>query len=396
MSVTYPTGFLAAGISSGIKPGGKKDLALVFSKEPAVAAAVSTTNKFKSASLLLSLNHLRQTGDKRAVLLNSGNANAINGREGLAITSRIVLALAETLKINLPGVLFASTGKIGLLLPEKKITGALPKLVKNLGRNGQAAAEAIMTTDRVSKETARETGISGRKGMVRIGGMAKGAGMIKPELATMLVVLTTDAVIEKEALQTALREAVNQSFNLITVDDDQSTNDFVVILANGEAANPRIKKETKEFYLFQEELTGCCLKLARKLAADGEGANKLIVVKVTGAWSLKDARRVSRRIAGSNLVKTAIAGENPNWGRILSSAGSCAARVNPQKTSLSLAGTPVFDSGEIIAYPEKTIQKALAAAEVEIELDLGVGNFSATAYGCDLTEDYVKINKDYS
>ncbi|MBU2495065.1 MAG: bifunctional glutamate N-acetyltransferase/amino-acid acetyltransferase ArgJ [Candidatus Omnitrophota bacterium] len=396
MSVTYPIGFLAAGISAGIKPSGKKDLALVFSKEPAIAAAVSTTNKFKAASLLLSLSHLRQAGEKQAVLLNSGNANAINGKEGMAITNRIVSALAKALKIDLPSILFASTGKIGLLLPEKKITGALSKLVKNLGQNGQAAAEAIMTTDRVSKETARETNISGRKGMVRLGGMAKGAGMIKPELATMLAVLTTDAVIEKEALQMALREAVNQSFNLITIDDDQSTNDFVVILANGEAANRRIKKETKEFYLFQEELTGCCLELAKKLAADGEGANKLIAVKVTGAWSLRDARRVSRRIAGSNLVKTAIAGESPNWGRILSSAGSCSARMNPQKISLSLAGTPVFDAGEIVAYPEKTMQKALAASEIEIELDLGMGNFSATAYGCDLTEDYVKINKEYS
>ncbi|MFA7328428.1 MAG: bifunctional glutamate N-acetyltransferase/amino-acid acetyltransferase ArgJ, partial [Candidatus Ratteibacteria bacterium] len=388
--------FLAAGISSGIKPGHKKDLALVFSKEPAITAAVSTTNKFKAASLILSLNHLRRAGEKQAVMLNSGNANAINGKEGMAITERIVSALAQALKIELPSVLFASTGKIGLILPEKKITEALPKLVKNLGPDSAAAAQAILTTDRVPKETARETGISGRKGMVRIGGMAKGAGMIKPEMATMLAVMTTDAVIEKEALQMALREAVNQSFNLITVDDDQSTNDFVVLLANGEAGNPRIKKETKEFYLFREELTECCLELARKLAADGEGAHKLITVKVTGAWSLKDARRVSRRIAGSNLVKTAIAGENPNWGRILSSAGSCAARMNPQKTSLSLAGTQVFDAGEIVAYSEKTIHKALTAPEIEIELDLGIGNFSATAYGCDLTENYVKINKEYS
>ncbi|MCX5642277.1 MAG: bifunctional glutamate N-acetyltransferase/amino-acid acetyltransferase ArgJ [Candidatus Omnitrophica bacterium] len=396
MSVTYPRGFLSAGISAGIKAGNKKDLALVFSEEPAVTAGVSTTNKFKAASLLLSLAHLRQAGEKQAVLLNSGNANAINGREGMAITSRIVSALAQALKIDLPSVLFASTGKIGLLLPEKKIVGALPKLIKNLSQNSAPAARAIMTTDRVPKETVRETGISGRTGMVRIGGMAKGAGMIKPELATMLVVLTTDAVIEKEALQLALREAVNQSFNLITVDDDQSTNDFVVILANGKAANPRIKKETKEFALFQEELTGCCLELARKLVADGEGAHKVMVVKVTGAWSLKDARRVSRRIAGSNLVKTALAGESPNWGRILASAGSCAARMNPQTTTLSLAGTMVFDAGEITAYSEKTIHQALAAPEIEIALDLGIGNFSATAYGCDLTEDYVKINKDYS
>ena len=396
MSVTYPRGFLAAGISAGIKPGRKKDLALVFSEKPAVAAAVSTTNKFKAASLLLSLNHLRQAGGKQAILLNSGNANAINGKEGMAITGRIVSALADTLKINLAGVLFASTGKIGLLLPEKKITAALPKLVKDLSQDGAPAAQAIMTTDRVPKETAREIGISGRKGMVRIGGMAKGAGMIKPELATMLAVLTTDAVIEKEALDEVLREAANQSFNLITVDDDQSTNDFLVILANGEAANPRIKKETKEFYLFREELTACCLELAKKMAADGEGANKLISVKVSGAWSLRDARRVSRRIAGSSLVKTAIAGENPNWGRILSSAGSCSARMNPQKTSLSLAKIPVFDSGEVIPYSKQAMLKGLAGSEIEIELDLGVGNFSATAYGCDMTEDYVKINKEYS
>jgi glutamate N-acetyltransferase/amino-acid N-acetyltransferase len=314
----------------------------------------------------------------------------------MAATNRIASALAKALKVDLPSVLFASTGKIGLLLPEDKIIQALPKLVKNLSRDGKSAAKAIMTTDRVPKEVSRETGISGRKGMVRIGGMAKGAGMIKPELATMLVVLTTDAVIEKEALQMALTEAVNQSFNLLTVDDDRSTNDFAVILANGKAANPRIKKETKEFHLFQEELTECCLELTKKLAADGEGAHKLIVVKVTGAWSVQDARRVSRRITGSSLVKTAIAGENPNWGRILSSAGSCAARMDPQKTALSLAGTKVFDCGEVAKYSEKAIQKALAKSEILIELDLGMGNFSATAYGCDMTEDYVKINKEYS
>lgn len=397
MSVTYSKGFLASGISAGIKKNGKKDMALVFSEEPAIAAAVSTTNKFKAASLLLSLRHLRAEGGKQAVLLNSGNANAINGRKGMAITARIVSALAEALKTNPQNLLFASTGKIGLLLPEEKIIKAFPKLIKNLSlKGGKSASEAIMTTDRVPKEVQRETGIEGRKGAVRIGGMAKGAGMIKPELATMLVVLTTDAVIEKEALQTALREAANQSFNLLTVDDDQSTNDFLVILANGKAANPRIKKETQEFFLFQEELTECCRELARKLAADGEGANKMIVVKVTGAWSLKDARRISRKIAGSNLVKTAIAGESPNWGRILASAGSCAAHMEPQKTLLSLAGTPVFEQGEIAEYSEKELAKKLRGTEIEIALDLGMGNFSATAYGCDMTEDYVKINKDYS
>ncbi|MFH0797496.1 MAG: bifunctional glutamate N-acetyltransferase/amino-acid acetyltransferase ArgJ [Candidatus Omnitrophota bacterium] len=395
MGVTYPKGFLSSGISAGIKTGGKKDLALVLSEEPASAAGVATTNKFKAASLILSLKHLRNKYH-RAILINSGNANAVNGKEGIAITRRLVAGLAAGLKIKPEEVLFASTGKIGLVLPEDKIKKALPELVKNLSLDGQPAAEAILTTDLRIKEISLETGIPGRKGLVRIGGMAKGAGMIKPELATMLVILTTDAVIEKEALQLALHEAVKESFNLITVDDDQSTNDFVVVLANGKAGNHRIKTGTQPFLLFQDSLRDACQQLARSLAADGEGAQKLIIVRVTGAWSKKDANRIARRIAGSNLVKTTVAGNNPNWGRILAAAGSCAARIKSEKATLSLAKTLVFDRGEPISFPEEAVAKELQKPEVEIELDLGIGNFSATSYGCDLTEEYVRINKAYS
>ena len=388
-------GFLFNGIHAGIKDSGRKDLALILSESSAVAAAVSTTNKFKAASLLLSLLHLRGE-NHRAILVNSGNANAINGQNGMAVTRRLVEKTAALLKTAPEQVLFASTGKIGLMLPEETINRALPELLKNLSAESGPAAEAIMTTDRRPKEVRLETGLDGKKGAVRIGGMAKGAGMIKPELATMLVFLTTDAVIEKEALQLALREAAAESFNLITVDDDQSTNDFAVILANGQAGNRRIKPDTKDFFLFQEGLTECCRNLARQLAADGEGANKLIVVRVGGAWCKKDARRIARRIAGSNLVKTMIAGSNPNWGRVLAAAGSCAARVKPEKTSLSLAGTPVFEFGEKLAYSESELVRRLSEPEVEISLDLGLGSFSAIAYGCEMTEEYVKINKEYS
>ncbi len=397
MSVTYPFGYLASGIAAGIKTSGEKDLALVFSQKPAEAAALSTTNKFKAASLILSLKHLRNREKKRAILINSGNANALNGKEGMIITERLVSELASGLGVNRNQVLFASTGKIGLLLPEEKIKGSFPKLIKALSRDGgKLSAEAILTTDRRPKVVVCETEISGRRGKVRIGGMAKGAGMVRPDLATMLVILTTDAVIENEALQIALRTAANHSFSLITIDEDQSTNDFVVILANGAAGNKRIKKETKEFYLFQEYLTACCQNLARQIAADGEGSTKLIVVKVSGAWSEKDARRIARRIAGSNLVKAMIAGENPNWGRILAAAGSCAARIRPNETFLSLAGIPVFDRGEKMPYAELALREALSSSEIKIELDLRMGNFSAVSYGCDLTEEYVKINKEYS
>jgi len=382
-------------MSSGIKENGRPDLALVVSDRPARAAALSTANRFKAASLLVSLEHLRR-GEKRAVLINSGNANCLNGRAGLEMTRRLVAELAAALQVPVEEVLFASTGKIGLLLPESKITGALPSLLAGLGDHGHAAAEAIMTTDRVAKEYRFETGLAGRTGPVRLGGMAKGVGMIRPELATMIAVITTDAAIEASALRQALKESVQESFNMLTVDEDQSTNDFVLVLANGAAGNPRIKAGTPAYAVFRDALRDCCVDLTRQLAADGEGAEKLIVVKVGGAWSLRDARRIARRIAGSSLVKSMISGSNPNWGRVLAAAGSCAARIRPEKVRLDLAGVPVFAAGEKIAGDPAELRNRLEKKEIMIELDLGLGAFSATAYGCDLTEEYVRINQEYS
>lgn len=396
MSVTWPAGFRAAGMAAGIKGAGE-DLALVHCpRGPATAAAVATTNAFKAASLQLSLRHLR-AGAARAVLLNSGNANAINGREGMAITRRIVDGLAAQLACPAGEILFASTGKIGLRLPEETITRALPELVGRLDADGNAAAaRAIMTTDRVPKEVARETEIHGRRGPVRLGGMAKGAGMIRPEMATMICVLTTDAVIAPGPLAAALRAAVQESFNMLTVDDDQSTNDFVVVLASGAAANHHLKEGSSEFHCFQSHLADCCRALARAIAADGEGAGRMFTVRVSGAWSAGDARRIARRIAGSNLVKTMIAGNNPNWGRVLAAAGSCGARVRPARVALEICGQPVFAGGEALPFPEAALAEKMKAPEVTIDLDLGAGGHAAEAWGCDLTEDYVAINREYS
>lgn len=395
MSVTWPRGFRAAGIAAGIKGNGKPDLALVKCDGEAVAAGVATTNRFKAASVVLSSRNLR-SGRAGAVLLNSGNANAINGREGMDMTRRIIARAGSCLGLEAGRVVFLSTGKIGLLLPEEKLVSALPRLVGELGEDGHRAAEAILTTDRRTKEAALETEIEGPHGKVRIGGMAKGSGMIRPEMATMLCVLTTDAVIGPEALGAALREAVGGSFNMLSVDEDQSTNDFTVVLASGRARNRRIAPGSFEFNHFTECLGEVCRRLARAMALDGEGADKLMVVRVSRAWSARDARRVARAITGSNLVKSMLTGNSPNWGRILAAAGSCAARIRPEKTSLDICGHRVFENGEVTRFDEKAVSRAMAGEEVSIEIDLGLGSFTAEAYGCNLTEEYVTVNREYS
>ncbi|MCM8764246.1 MAG: bifunctional glutamate N-acetyltransferase/amino-acid acetyltransferase ArgJ, partial [Candidatus Omnitrophica bacterium] len=341
--VCFPEGFIATGINCGIKKG-KKDLAVIISRELCNAAACSTSNKVKSYSLLWSLKNIKNP--VRAILINSGNANVLGGKNGWEITCNIMEKFADIIGVSIRNVLFASTGVIGKLLPQDVILNAIEKLVSMASETGGAdAAEAIMTTDRFSKQIEVETPIKGKKkgSYVRIGAMAKGAGMICPNMATMLAFITTDVVISRTALEKALTDAVSDSFNMITVDNDQSTNDFVVCLANGVSGNRTIHQDTADYKIFSDSLSDVCTFLAKKIAENGEGSDRLIEVRVEGAWSKKDARRVAKKIAGSNLVKAAVTGTWPNWGRIAAAAGSVCCRFDPQKMKIYIGEHAVFD-----------------------------------------------------
>ncbi|MCM8807177.1 MAG: bifunctional glutamate N-acetyltransferase/amino-acid acetyltransferase ArgJ [Candidatus Omnitrophica bacterium] len=392
--VTYPFGFYASGIHCGIKENGKEDLSLIYSISPCVSAGMFTTNQFKSYSVIWSIKNIKN--EIRAVLINSGNANACNGKKNYLLTQKLMEELGTKLKIEKNSILFASTGIIGVDLPYEKIKNAFDKLIKNLSReNNYLAAKGIMTTDTFPKECEINTEIKGRKKEVFIGGMAKGAGMINPSLATMLCFITTDAVIDREALEFALKESVEESFNMITVDNDMSTNDTVICLANGLARNKTIHIDSSDFENFLNSLKELCTKLAKMIAFDGEGASKFIEVEVKGGWCKKDVRRVAKKVAGSSLVKTAIAGENPNWGRILAAVGSTNARIDMKNIEIKICGVEVFRGTEPLRHNEEKLKNLLKNKEIKIEIDLKRGNFSATAWGCDLTEEYVKINKEY-
>lgn len=391
--ITYPDGFSASAVHCGIKIEKKEDLSLIFSKTPCVAAGTFTTNQFKSYSLLWTLKNI--CGPVQAVLINSGNANTCNGEENYRYTEMLAESLSCIIGIEKKSVLIASTGIIGHPLPYKKILDALPELVKTLSpENHTLAARGIMTTDTVPKEFQTNTGIKGRHKEVYIGGMVKGAGMINPCMATMLCFITTDGVIERDVLQSALKEAVEESFNMVTVDNDTSTNDMVVCLANGTAKNRRIRIGTEEYERFLSSLKLVCTELAKMIASDGEGATKLIEVVVKGGWCKKDARRVAKRIAGSNLFKSAVYGGYPNWGRILSAAGSVNAKIDVKNIELSLCGVKVYN-GNPVKYDEEKLRKRMKEEKkITVEVDIKKGHFSAVAWGCDLTEDYIRINKE--
>ena len=392
--VTYPRGFRAAGISCGIKKNNKKDLALIYSDFPAIAAGLFTTNKVKSASILIALKHLKKP-NARAIFVISGNANACTGTRGIRDSQVIVQLLAKSLSLKKEETLLASTGRIGVFLPTTRIKKGIPNLVAHLSENSNSVAEAILTTDRRIKEASLATKIFGQgKREVRIGAMAKGAGMIAPNLATMLAFFTTDAVIEPTALREALSLAVRNSFDTITVDNDESTNDSAIILANGEAKNRKIKKGSEDFKKFSSALNKISLLLAKMIVSDGEGARKVIEVKVKGAWCQKDARRIAKTVAGSNLVKAAIAGSFPNWGRIMAAIGRARARIKPNLLDLYLEGILVFSKGEIQNYSEAKLRQNLSKKEIRIEINLYSGKSHSTAFGCDLTEEYVRINKE--
>jgi len=386
-------GFLAGAVRAGIKENvDKLDIGILYSQQPCAAAGVFTSNLVKAAPILLCQKHLAD-GRAQAIVANSGCANACTGEEGLRQAYEMAELTAAKLGIQPEDVLVASTGVIGSFLPMDRVRSAIGDIVLS-GKGGDDLARAIMTTDTVPKQIAVRFDCQGRR--YTLGGVAKGAGMIHPHLATMLCFLTTDAPARQDFLDAALRRAVNVSFNMITIDGDSSTNDMVVVLANGLAGGEPLTAEHPAAEAFCDALTQVCTHLAKAICRDAEGATKLIEVRVEGAASDADARRAARGVAGSLLVKTAVYGEDLNWGRILAALGGSGADMAEDKTTLHLGGVCLYRRGRPLDYDERAARAALAGAEVELRLELGLGEGAAAAWGCDITEEYVRLNSAYT
>ncbi len=398
--VTTPSGFMAASAEAGIKYRDREDMALVFSNVKCTAAGVFTTNKTKAAPVLWDKQALEEAEAARGVLVNSGIANACTGKEGMDICREMAREAARALKTEEKEILICSTGVIGMQLPMDRIRTGIEKLVPALeatAEAGERAARAIMTTDTHPKQLAVSFELGGKR--VSIGAMCKGSGMIAPNMCTMLCFITTDAAIEKPLLQKALSETAEDTFNMVSVDGDTSTNDTVLLLASGEAKNSPIIEENQDYRTFKEALLLVCRELSRQIAADGEGATKLVTVKVLGARSKADARTLAKSVASSSLVKAAMYGADANWGRIICALGYAGVDFDPEKVKLTISS----DKGSILLYdtePAKDIDEEKATAilkekEIIVEADCRLGEAEATDWGCDLTYDYVKINADY-
>lgn len=391
--VTAPKGFKAGGIACGIKKSGALDLALIVSNCPAIAAAIFTTNQVQAAPVVLSKERVKQ-GSAQAIIVNSGNANACVGPVGIQAAEKMAAIAAQVLNIDQETVLVASTGVIGVELPVFKIESTLTQNINFLSaENGEAAARAIMTTDTFSKEIAVEFNLNGT--MIHIGGIAKGSGMIHPNMATLLSFITTDVAITKELLDQAIGWVGQRSFNRITVDGDTSTNDSLMILANGLAGNPTITEEGTAYQTFLEALTHVCQELAKMIARDGEGATKFVEIRVNGAESEEDAARIGKSVATSNLVKTALFGEDANWGRILCAVGYSGVAVNPDLINIYLGDLLVYQGGIGLKFDELKAKEILSQKEITILIELGLGSAEATIWTCDFSYDYVKINGSY-
>jgi glutamate N-acetyltransferase/amino-acid N-acetyltransferase len=396
--VCAPEGFQASGIHVGVKTNNadKKDLALIVSDAECAAAAVYTKNIVKAAPLLITMKHL---SDKkaRAVLANSGNANAC-APNGEAHAERCCAAAAAALGIDPGNIVVASTGVIGQELPADAIVAGIPALVGALSPNGsQAAAQAIMTTDTVMKECAAELTLGG--GTVRIGGIAKGSGMIHPNMGTLLCFITTDCAVGADTLQKALAEAARVSFNRISVDGDTSTNDMCCVLANGLAGNATVEDGSADYAVFAEALKALCIRLAVEMASDGEGATHLITCAVTGAPDEKTAETLSKAVISSTLMKAAIFGADANWGRVLCAMGYSGVSFDTDAVSVAFSSPAgridVCQNGRGLKFDEALAKKILTEHDVTIDINIGTGGGQCTCWGCDITYDYIKINGDY-
>ena len=395
--VTAAQGFTASGVHCGIRRNkSKADLALIFSEKPCAAAGVYTLNKVKGAPILVTKRNL-QNGTAQAVVCNSGNANTCNA-DGEEKAWRMCEITGQALGLDPSDIIVASTGVIGEILPIEPIESGVTEAAKELNRFGsENAAMAIMTTDTVKKEVAVELELDGKK--VHIGGIAKGSGMIHPNMGTMLCFLTTDAAISAPMVQKALQAAADKSFNMVSIDGDTSTNDTMTLMANGMAGNTLIDSENEDYGLFYEALEAMCIQLARMIAADGEGASRLLVCKLTGAKDEETARVIAKAVICSSLVKAAMFGADANWGRVLCAIGYSGAEVDVTKVDVSFAskaGTlDVCKDGAGIPFDEDVAKKVLLEDEVDIIVVLHDGEGYAEAYGCDLTYEYVRINGDY-
>jgi glutamate N-acetyltransferase / amino-acid N-acetyltransferase len=379
-SVTAARGFRAAGLAAGIKKSGKKDMALIVSDVPATVAGVFTRNQVKAAPVKLDMLHVK-SGKARAIVANSGNANACTGKVGYIHAQAMAAAVARRLEAPTEQVLVCSTGRIGVMLPIVKIEAGIKKLLRHLSRDGaHDAALGVMTSDTFAKECAV------RVGKFHVGGIAKGAGMIHPNMATMLSFITTDAAVPRAALQRALRQAVSQSFNKISIDGDMSTNDTVLCLANGVAGKVPMPD-------FQAALNYVCLELAKMIVQDGEGVTKFVTVEVHGAKSDRDAEFAARAVCNSALVKTSWCGGDPNWGRLMDAIGYSRCKVVEEKVDIAYNGLAAVKAGQPTRTPLAKLKKIVKSPTFTIRIDLHLGHGRCTMHTCDLTENYVTFNK---
>lgn len=394
--IKFPKGFKACGFHCGIKKV-KDDLTVIVSDVPASAAAVYTTNLFQAAPLQVTKEHLDKEGKAQAIVINSGVANAAMGKQGLADAEAVAHALADTFAIPDHYTIVASTGVIGMPLPVEKINAGIEKakdVLAPLEESAEAASRGIMTTDTVPKTAMATVDLAGVE--VHFWGMCKGAGMIHPNMSTMLGFVLCDAAIDSKLLQQALTAAIGDSFNMISVDGDTSTNDMVTVLANGQAGNTLVQDASSEAYMhFAGALKDICIDLAKQIVADGEGATRLFEVKVVQAPTTSDAKTIARAVSSSSLVKAAMYGRDANWGRIACAAGYSGALFDPDKMDIFIGDLQVAAHGQGLPFDEDLAFDILSKDSVDVLIDLHEGNGEAVAWGCDLTHDYVSINADY-
>lgn len=391
--VTFPKGFQAAGVRAGIKKSGKLDVAVIYTEKEAAVAGTFTQNAVAAAPVLAS-KPVVKTGTAHAITANAGCANACTGEQGMKDALAMQSITADALGCKADDVIVASTGVIGVNLPMDKMEKGIKQAVAELNENGsENAGNAIITTDTYSKACATSINIGGKE--VRFGAIAKGSGMIQPNMATMLCFITTDAAIDSKLLQKALSEIVEVSFNMISIDGDMSTNDMAIVLANGAAENEKIVTENKDYETFKDALQNICQSLAQRIASDGEGATKFLTVHVKGTKSFADAKTIGMSVAKSPLVKTAFFGEDPNWGRVICAVGYAGVAMDPKKTVVKFGGIPVYAHGVGAAFDEEALRAVMAKHDIVIDIDMGDGTEEATVWTCDFSYEYVKINGEY-
>ena len=390
---TAADGFLAAGVACGVRYEGRRDLGLLFSEETGGTAAVVVTTNVVKATPLLVTREAVQGGNVRAVVVNSGVANAATGERGLEDARKMQALAAAELGLEPEEVAVASTGVIGEHLPMDRVEAGIKEAAASLSSDGSSFAEAILTTDTRTKEAVATVEVVGE--VVTVGGVAKGSGMIHPNMATMLAFVTTDAAVEEECLQNALNGAAKRTFNRITVDGDTSTNDMVLLIANGAARNEPLTQSSPDYPAFKEAVEAVMRELAKEIARDGEGATKLIEVVVEGAKDEASAAALAKAVVGSSLVKAAAYGEDANWGRVLAAMGYAGVPFDPEGVEIRFGLVKVFEKGEPVAHDAAEANATLAGDEVVVTARLGEGEGSASAWGCDLTHEYVEINGSY-